>query len=259
MTGERAMRRLEKLIFYPYPLRVVLAQKLKNRLRSFSREHYHIVMLRAAVEGAQLGFDRISVVEFGVAGGKGLLEIEAICSYLERRFPVTFDVYGFDTGRGLPPPQDWRDRPWQWSEGWYDMDIGALQKRLKRAELVIGDVAETVPKFLQDPMTSPVGAAMFDLDYYSSTKAALALFENPDHTKTLPRVLCYFDDIGSIEDVGAMRAVLEFNSDNGTRKIKPYLSRPTLTLDYDVRWKIFDYHDFQHPLYDKLIHRENRI
>jgi hypothetical protein len=251
------MKSLEELLFYPYPLRVALAYKVKSWLRGFIREHYYIVIHRAAVEGARLGYDRLTVVEFGVAGGKGLLEIEAICSYLEKRFSVAFDIVGFDTGRGLPPPQDWRDRPWKWSEGWYDTDIATLQQRLKRAQLVIGDVAKTVRDSLEEGLTSPVGAVIFDLDYYSSTKAALALFQHPDHVKTLPRVLCYFDDIGDIEDVGPMRAVLEFNAKNDTRRIKPYLSRPTLTLDYDVRWKIFEYHNFEHPRYSTLTRTEN--
>ena len=259
MADERAMQLLEKLIFYPYPLRVLLGQKLKNRLRGFTREQYYIAIRRAAVESAQLGCDRVTIVEFGVASGTGLLEIEAICSYLEKRFPVTFDIVGFDTGRGLPPPQDWRDRPWKWSEGWYDMDIDGLKRRLRRAQLVIGDVAATVRDFLTDGPRSPLGAVVFDLDYYSSTKAALALLEHPDNTKTLPRVLCYFDDVGDIEDVGPMRAISEFNSENDMRRIKPYLSRPTLTLDYDVRWKLFEFHNFEHPLYNRLIRNETRL
>lgn len=250
------MTLLEKLLFYPYPLRVLLAFKVRSWLRGFIREHYHAVVRRAAYEGAQLGCQRVTVVELGVAGGAGLLELEAICSYVERRFPITFDILGFDSGQGLPKPEDWRDRPWSWSEGWYDMDLEGLQRRLKRARLVIGDVAETVPHALENGLPSPVGGVMFDLDYYSSTKAALALLSDPDHGKTLPRVLCYFDDIGSIEDVGALRAVREFNEEHETRKIKPYLSRPTLTLDYDVRWKIFEYHDFEHPLYSTLIRKE---
>ena len=77
--------------------------------------------------------------------------------------------------------------------------------------------------------------------------------------KTLPRVLCYFDDIGSIEDVGVMRSIVEFNQENARRKIKPYLSRSTLTLDYDLRWKTFEYHDFDHPQYVELVRKENRL
>jgi hypothetical protein len=124
---------------------------------------------------------------------------------------------------------------------------------------VIGDVKHTVPDFLRHDLHAPVGAAIFDLDYYSSTKEALTIFQNPDHMRTLPRVLCYFDDIASIEDVGAMLAIREFNEENATRKIKPNLSRPTLVLDYDARRKIFEYHDFEHPQYGTLIRKENKL
>jgi hypothetical protein len=35
--------------------------------------------------------------------------------------------------------------PYLWEQGCYKMDIEALQRRLKRARLVLGDVRETVP------------------------------------------------------------------------------------------------------------------
>ena len=69
------------------------------------------------------------------------------------------------------------------------------------------DVADTVPEFLESGGFSPVGFIAFDLDYYTSTLAALRIFDGPD-AYYLPRVLTYFDDISSgeqqyfCEDVG---------------------------------------------------------
>src|SRR5688572_23884835 len=106
------MSRLSKLGSYPYPLRLALFQKIKSTLRGFSREHYFLCVQRAVEEGLALGRDRLTVIEFGVAGGRGLIELENICRHMEGRYPVKFDVFGFDTGAGLPKPESYKDTPW---------------------------------------------------------------------------------------------------------------------------------------------------
>lgn len=58
-----------------------------------------------------LNIKRVSVLEFGVAGGRGLLALEQVAQALEPTFGVQVDVYGFDTGMGLPKPSDNRDLP----------------------------------------------------------------------------------------------------------------------------------------------------
>jgi hypothetical protein len=70
-----------------------------------------------------LGIDRVSVIEFGVAGGRGLLALERIADQVKSIFGVTVDVIGFDTGTGLPKPVDVRDMPNLWSEGFFPMDL----------------------------------------------------------------------------------------------------------------------------------------
>ena len=47
----------------------------------------------------------ISVIEFGVAGGAGLLSLERTAELVEARTKVQRGVHGFDTGVGLPNPQ----------------------------------------------------------------------------------------------------------------------------------------------------------
>jgi len=54
----------------------------------------------------------------------------------------------------------------------------------------------------------PVGFVAFDLDYYSSTKSALSIFEGSAATH-LPRVHCYFDDVSS-NDVACMNPYVGF-------------------------------------------------
>jgi hypothetical protein len=104
------------------------------------------------------------------------------------------------------------------------MDQAALRAKLQSAKLVIGDVAVTVKQWLRDSIESPLGFVAFDLDYYSSTKAALALLDGPESTH-LPRVHCYFDDLAAGDQscmnryVGEYLAIDEFNAAHEDRKI----------------------------------------
>src|SRR3989442_47546 len=48
--------------------------------------------------GKTLGYTRISVLEFGVAGGRGLLNLEYHAQPVESLLSIEIDVYGFDAG-----------------------------------------------------------------------------------------------------------------------------------------------------------------
>jgi len=95
----------------------------------------------AAMLASHLGIARISVLELGVAGGRGLLALERIAAEVEQRFGVAIDVIGFDTGQGMPDSLDYRDLQHVWSGGFYRMDADKLRQRLTRAQLVLGDIA----------------------------------------------------------------------------------------------------------------------
>jgi hypothetical protein len=53
------------------------------------------------------------------------------------------------------------------------MDYEKLRKRLRGAEVILGDVKDTVDGFFQTCKPAPVAAVMFDMDLYSSTAPAL--------------------------------------------------------------------------------------
>jgi hypothetical protein len=203
-----------------------------------------------------LGIDRVSAIEFGVAGGRSLMVLERLADSVQSIFGVTVDVYGFDTGVGLPKPVDYRDMPNLWSEGFFKMDVEKLKSRLKRAELVLGPVSDTLPKFL-DSQPSPVVFVGFDVDLYSSTRDALALF-NADTRLLLPRVHCYFDDIlgYSFGDcVGERLAISDFNCKHEERKISPIYGLqyyvPKRFAD-EMQWeKQYMAHIFDHKLYNQ--------
>jgi hypothetical protein len=140
-----------------------------------------------------LGFARISFVEFGVAGGNGLVVLERIAETVERFFGLKIDVHGFDVGEGLPRAMDYRDLPNIWREGSYRIDRRKLEERLKTSHLHIGLVEKTVEEF-KASNPSPVAFISFDLDLYSSTVHAFKLLTG-SHETLLPRIHCYFDDI----------------------------------------------------------------
>lgn len=206
----------------------------------------------AAGLAAALGRPRVSVIEFGVAGGNGLLELERVGEWVQRRSGVSIDVYGFDTGRGLPRPQDYRDLPNLWSEGHFSMDADELRSRLARAQLELGPVAETVPRFLErEP--APVGFVSFDLDLYSSTVDAFSIFESVPG-RLLPRVTCYFDDIigfSHSDFTGERLAISEFNESHETRKISHiYGLRYVLLQEKWWTEMMYMFHLFDHPGYN---------
>ena len=72
----------------------------------------HAYGLFDAADGArERGLSRVTVVELGVGGGTGLLNICELARRVSRSTGIAFDVVGFDTGAGLPPPVDHRDHP----------------------------------------------------------------------------------------------------------------------------------------------------
>src|SRR5262249_27138323 len=75
------------------------------------RPHYARRVLNGAFLAEALGMKRISAIEFGVAGGNGLVILEVIAREVAELMGVEVDVYGFDTGKGYPKPVDYRDSP----------------------------------------------------------------------------------------------------------------------------------------------------
>ena len=226
--------------------------------------HYAFGTYWAAVCAQRLGIPKITVIEFGVAGGRGLVALERISLEVEQAIGVKIDVVGFDSGKGMPRPLDYRDLPHIWNEGFYAMDEAKLRARLTRAQLVLGDVAETTPRWLATRPMTPIGFVAFDLDYYSSTRAAFKIFAD-DHDNYLPRVHCYFDNVWCTElgcmnqYVGERLAIQEFNAENANRKI----AKVEQLRSNRSRWEywqdqMYVFHDFLHPEYTRRVIPEHR-
>jgi hypothetical protein len=216
---------------------------------------YAFGVYSAAKLARSLGIPAITAIEFGVGGGRGLVELERLAVKIGNHLGVQITVIGFDSGNGMPPPSDYRDLPHVWGKGFYQMDFEKLKAKLKCASLQIGDVGDTVPELLSGGGFDRIGFVSFDLDYYSSTKKALRIFEGGPSTR-LPRVFCYFDDIiwpewaCHNEYVGELCAIREFNEEHPHRKLCQ-MSNLAWTRAHAEAWNEQTYvmHDFEHPLY----------
>jgi hypothetical protein len=219
-----------------------------------TRPHYLWGSLVGARAAIALGIDRVTAIEFGVAGGNGLLALEKAAAITARLTGVAVEPIGFDTGGGMPAPVDHRDLPWVIKEGFFPMDEAALRRRLSSAKLVLGPVAQTVPEWaaVEHP---PIAFIAFDLDYYSSTVEAFQIF-NGSARGLLPRVACYFDDVlgyGWSDFNGERAAIADFNASHDQRKIgkihglRYELPRSQLALGWPDQMYIA--HLFDHPDY----------
>lgn len=226
------------------------------------RPHYFHIVDQAARLGAALGYSSISVLELGVAGGRGLLALEALSEFISRKRGIGIEVYGFDSGTGLPAPRDYRDLPYHWRPGFYKMEEARLRSTLHGAKLLIGDLEDTVQEFLSE-CAAPVGAVSVNVDYYSSTKMGLALF-SAEQARLLPRVFVYFDDIigGPIElygeFTGELAAIREFNEEHELRKLHRVRYLDWRLVRREWHGQIFVCQVFDHSDYEVFVSEDGQ-
>jgi hypothetical protein len=220
------------------------------------QERYLWGVIQAAYLATSLDVPRISLLEFGVGRGDGLVLLERAARIVGRRLGVELTVAGFDIGSGVPEPDDPRDMPQMYVPGLYQMDLDATRARLEGAELLIGEVRETVSRFLaQEP--APVGFAAFDFGSYSGTLDALGFLAAPPRL-LLPRVHCYVANILGFtygDCVGERAAIAEYNNRTDSRPLSPmfglchYVPRRFRNASWPERYYMA--HVFDHPAYGK--------
>lgn len=267
MTG-----RLTRLVLNPHPFRRIAREILKRsrcgtyeqrlRLGAVERPYYGYLVYQAASLAHRLGYPEISILEFGVWAGAGLRNLEEHAREVSKFFPVTIQGYGFDTGAGLPEPVDYRDLPFTWQKGFFPMDAAQLRAELKGAKLVLGNVKDTAVDFFEKYRPAPIAAIAYDLDFYSSTSAALRMLDaGAQHY--LPRVFCYFDDIlGSDTELrsrytGERLAIDEFNEAHPNIKIDSayhLLARPVVEPWFH---QIRICHFLRHDRYDDFVREQS--
>ena len=268
-SPERIFVRIVRLLMQPGRLILAILKRvpigsyqLRCVLDLYPRPDYVYGVQQAAILAQRLGVSRISVIEFGVAGGRGLVELDRIAKLATKSTGVGIDVYGFDRGEGLPKPIDYRDLPYVWRQGDFTMNVGALKARAPTAELVLGDIEDTVPSFLAERNPAPIGFVSVDVDFYSSAAASLELFKG-DHEYFLPRVFCYFDDTIGDDDqvshndfVGELCAISEFNNSETQMKLSR-INGLSHKRAVSAAWNDVFYvlHRFDHPQYGTYVGR----
>ena len=191
------------------------------------RPAYLLGLLTAAKQANEERRTAISAIEFGVAGGRGLLALQWEADAVEKEYGVEIRVYGFDMGAsGLPELiGDHRDHPEKFKRGDFPMAETELRARLSsRTELIIGNVRDTVEAFVESK-PPPLGFVAFDMDLYSSTRDAFRILTHPER-RMLVHCPLYFDDLGSFsyhDDAGELLAIRELNERAGKVKIHPWL------------------------------------
>lgn len=264
---------LNRIISNPYPHLEIKRFIIKNsRKTSYAKKavmnvlpysYYAYCLYYAADLASKLGISCISAIEFGVAGGNGLIALEKHAYNIEKELKVNIELFGFDTSEGLVPPSDYRDMPYFFKKGNYKMDKKALTNKLVRSKLVLGSISDTVPNFIGNYSPAPVGAIFFDLDYYSSTMDALALFNNQNSDNFLPRIFCYFDNILGNEIklyndfTGELRAIKEFNDINSRTKIASARHLLGKKIMYPWFHQIYITHLFSNDKYNKYISKHS--
>jgi len=237
---------LFKKLFQPYILKRILLERLSEPLHlniisvfvflfgSYKLKIYFDLVLRqqhaygilfGTEKAIKDGYKKLTIIEFGVANGAGLINISKICKKLNKIYGVEYKIYGFDTGVGMPDPLDFRDHPELYKAGDFPMDQKNLNKILPiNCKMIIGDVKTTVPEFVNSDflLESPIGFVCIDVDYYSSSRDALRILL-ADPKKYLDHFPVYFDDVDEYSHnswCGELLAIKEFNETNINRKIE---------------------------------------
>ena len=244
----------KRIIGYEKPLRVALLAYLSLKFKTF-KPHYESILYEGCLEAKKLGINQVSVIELGVAGGAGIISLEKYKKKIERVLDINIDVYGFDTGSGLPKIEVDEDLPFFWRKGLYKIDKVALDKKIN-SKIFYGDVKNTVDDFIKINKNN-ICCIFFDLDLYTSTINFLNQIPKiKDHL--LPRVLCYFDDVYVFENYinqfnGVFKAIDEFNTNFSEFKLG-------YSVDHFKNFKfplaktsIYTLHCFKNHLYKKYI------
>ena len=183
-----------------------------------AKKSYTIEAILGALQAKNCGCNNITFIEFGVASGNGFRSLMIVANVIRNELNMNVKVLGFDNRTGLPVPKDFRDHPEVWNAKQFAMDqnyeaIDACAKRNK-GELVIGDIAETLPKYSFGD-SEVLAFASIDVDYYSSTKPITNWLATLPSKNLLPASVLYFDDVFNnwmySQAAGEELAINEFN------------------------------------------------
>jgi len=180
-----------------------------------------------------------NIIECGVYRGNGLLTWAKLLEIFHGGDRIR-KVIGFDNFAGFTSLSE-KDGPEEvrrskvlggWNAGPYYEELlehvsifhdDSFIPRAKRIELVVGDLAETAPKYVADNPGLRISLLHLDVDLYEPTSAALKAF----YPHVVQGGLIIFDEYGMTEWGGESRAVEEYFGAKMPRIEKfPYASTP---------------------------------
>jgi hypothetical protein len=229
--------------------------RMREQYGLIARANYLYGMLRAADVAKYCGKQSVTVIEFGVASGTGLLNMIGLAPMIEKETGIHLRIVGFDTGQGLPSVQGYKDHPELWRAGDFATeDRETLIRTLGgQAEIIWGDIADTIGPFTDSiNSAAPLGFISVDLDIYSATTVALrCLTDRPE--KYNPGISMYFDDVSfffATEWAGELAAISEFNEQHELRKIGLDRSLPGRRPALSAGWysKMYVCHVLDHEI-----------
>lgn len=213
-----------------------LSVRLANLPRYMRRQHftrfaalYELFKLTLPVKG--------SIVECGVFRGSSLMTFAQLSAALEPN-NLTRRIYGFDSFGGFPSVSA-ADNPEVTGAATGDLasdsyaELSALIEvydsdrflgHISKAKLVKGDVAQTIPKFLEEHPHLVVSLLFLDMDLYEPTRVALQ--------HLVPRMpkgsILAFDELDNPIWPGETNAVLDELGINGLElrrfEFDPYIA-----------------------------------
>ena len=105
-----------RILGYDKPLRLALMKYLSLKFKTF-RPHYETILLESVLEAKKIGYKTVSILELGVAGGNGIIALEKYKEKIQNLTNIKINIYGFDTGEGLPDINNKFDAPFLWKKG----------------------------------------------------------------------------------------------------------------------------------------------
>jgi hypothetical protein len=258
-------RYVKRLLSYPLHFSIgffyyLLFGSVKKRVKYdlYRLPHYAFGVYEAAKRAKELGLKKITIIEFGVANGRGLLAMVMYAAKVTEAMGIDIEVVGFDSGEGLPVHDGYKDHPELYLQGDYPMqDQTKLKEKLPlNARLIIINLtSEDWTHYISND--APIGFISIDVDYYSSTIGLLQHLHTISTGKLLPNSLFYLDD--TVFDnhnnyQGELLAINEFNAATALRKFESYETKLKLKQRFNnEQWlsQIFQLHCLDHPARNK--------
>lgn len=238
--------------------------RLKIDFDLIIRQHHAYALLDAADQAKRLGYKQISVFEFGVAAGAGLLNLQGIANKITAFTGVSIRIFGFDTGSGMPPPVSYKDHPELYQAGDFPMNSMELSEKLDgQTRLILGPIVESINNLNIDFSDAPIAFISLDVDYFSSSVDALKLLEY-GASNYLPRVIIYLDDVEELSHnsfCGEEGAVREFTRQHPNRPIERHVFCRGHRLFKNARWidHMYQCHILDHPIRNNLTPNRDKV